>query len=204
MSDIIYTFKNNAYFNITNRCTCKCIFCIRNEHEAIGEATELWHDHNPSFEEIKAAIDAFDFTNYPEAVFCGYGEPTCRLDDLLWICDQLHAAHRPDLPPIRLNTNGHASLICHRDVTPELQGRLDAVSVSLNASNAADYLAITRPGAGEAAWQAMLDFVRDAQNYVPKVMVSIVDYEKTPQEIEACRHLAESLGAIFRVRPFAG
>ena len=58
MSDIIYTFKNNAYFNITNRCTCKCIFCIRNEHEAIGEATELWHDHNPSFEEIKAAIDA--------------------------------------------------------------------------------------------------------------------------------------------------
>mgnify|MGYP000955177586 CR=1 FL=1 len=45
MSDIIYTFKNNAYFNITNRCTCKCIFCIRNEHEAIGEATELWHDH---------------------------------------------------------------------------------------------------------------------------------------------------------------
>ena len=204
MSDIIYTFKNNAYFNITNRCTCKCIFCIRNEHEAIGEATELWHDHNPSFEEIKAAIDAFDFTNYPEAVFCGYGEPTCRLDDLLWICDQLHAAHRPDLPPIRLNTNGHASLICHRDVTPELQGRLDAVSVSLNASNAADYLAITRPGAGEAAWQAMLDFVRDARKYVPKVMVSIVDYEKTPQEIEACRHLAESLGAIFRVRPFAG
>ena len=68
MSDIIYTFKNNAYFNITNRCTCKCIFCIRNEHEAIGEATELWHDHNPSFEEIKVAIDAFDFTNYPEAV----------------------------------------------------------------------------------------------------------------------------------------
>ena len=161
-------------------------------------------DHNPSFEEIKAAIDAFDFTNYPEAVFCGYGEPTCRLDDLLWICDRLHAAHRPDLPPIRLNTNGHASLINHRDVTPELQGRLDAVSVSLNASNAADYLAITRPGAGEAAWKAMLDFVRDARKYVPKVMVSIVDYEKTPQEIEACRHLAESLGAIFRVRPFAG
>lgn len=83
MSDIIYTFKNNAYFNITNRCTCKCIFCIRNEHEAIGEATELWHDHNPSFEEIKAAIDAFDFTNYPEAVFCGYGEPTCAYDNLI-------------------------------------------------------------------------------------------------------------------------
>ena len=83
MSDIIYTFKNNAYFNITNRCTSKSIICIRNAHAAIGEATEHWNDHNPSFEEIKAAIEAFDFTNFPEAVFCGYGEPTCALDYLI-------------------------------------------------------------------------------------------------------------------------
>ena len=89
-------------------------------------------------------------------------------------------------------------------MTPELQGRLDAVSVSLNASNAADYVAVTRPAAGEKAWQAMLDFVRHAQNYVPKVMVSIVDNGTNPQEIAACRRLAETLGAIFRVRPFAG
>ena len=78
------------------------------------------------------------------------------------------------------------------------------MSVSLNGSDQEEYLRLTRPGAGEKGWQAMLDFVRGAARYVPKVMVSIVDYDKTPQEIEACRKLAEDLGAIFRVRPFAG
>ena len=78
------------------------------------------------------------------------------------------------------------------------------MSVSLNGSDKEEYLRLTRPGAGERGWQAMLDFVREAGKYVPKVMVSIVDYDKSPQEIEACRKLAEDLGAIFRVRPFAG
>ena len=91
-----------------------------------------------------------------------------------------------------------------QDITPELAGRLDAVSVSLNGSDQEEYLRLTRPGAGEKGWQAMLDFVRGAAQSVPKVMVSIVDYDKSPQEIEACRKLAEDLGAIFRVRPFAG
>lgn len=164
---ITYDYYGSLYINLTNRCDCRCVFCIRDQ--ADSSLGGLWLQEEPKKEDVLAEILGQDLTQYAEIVFCGYGEPTCRLDDLLWICDQLHAAHRPDLPPIRLNTNGHASLICHRDVTPELQGRLDAVSVSLNASNAADYLAITRPGAGEAAWQAMLDFVRDAQNYVPKV-----------------------------------
>ena len=122
---------------------------------------------------------------------------------MFWICDQLRAAGREDLPPIRLNTNGHGSLINHRDIAPEMQGRLDAVSVSLNGSNEEEYLRLTRPGAGGKAWEAMLDFVRQAAKFVPRVMVSIVDYDKSPQEIEACRQLAESLGAAFRVRPFA-
>ena len=74
-----------------------------------------------------AEILAQDLGQYTEIVFCGYGEPTCRADDLFWLCDQLRAAGRADLPPIRLNTNGHGSLINHRDITPELKGRLDAV-----------------------------------------------------------------------------
>ena len=118
MSDIIYTFKNNAYFNITNRCTCKCIFCIRNEHEAIGEATELWHDHNPSFEEIKAAIDAFDFTNYPEAVFCGYGEPTCAYDNLIAAAKYMKEKHPEVL--LRVNTNGLGELFNKKPIAEEM------------------------------------------------------------------------------------
>ena len=198
---ITYDYFGSLYINMTNRCDCRCVFCIRDqEASALGG---LWLDGEPTRQEVLDSILAMDPTAYPEIVFCGYGEPTCRLDDMLWLCDRLHEELGDTCPPIRLNTNGHGSLINHRDVTPELAGRLDAVSVSLNGSNLEEYLRLTRPGAGEKAWQAMLDFVRDAGKYVPKVMVSIVDYDKSQAEIDACRQLAESLGAIFRVRPFA-
>ena len=198
---IAYDYFGSLYINMTNRCDCRCVFCIRDqESSGLGG---LWLDGEPTRQEVLDTVLAMDPTGYPEIVFCGYGEPTCRLDDMLWLCDQFHEALGDTCPPIRLNTNGHGSLLNHRDITPELAGRLDAVSVSLNGSNQEEYLRLTRPGSGENAWQAMLDFVRDAGKYVPKVMVSIVDYDKSEAEIEACRQLAESLGAIFRVRPFA-
>ena len=190
---VTYDYFGGLYINMTNRCDCHCVFCIRDqEASALGG---LWLQEEPAKEAVLAEILAQDLGQYTEIVFCGYGEPTCRADDLFWLCDQLRAAGRADLPPIRLNTNGHGSLINHRDITPELKGRLDAVSVSLNGSNREEYLRLTRPGAGEKGWQAMLDFVRQAVQYVPKVMVSIVDYDKSPQEMEACRRLAEELGA---------
>lgn len=197
---ITYDYFGSLYINMTNRCDCHCVFCIRDEESsALGG---LWLQEEPSREAVLEDILSKDLSRYGEIVFCGYGEPTCRADDMLWLCDQLRAAQRPDLPPIRLNTNGHGSLINHRNIAPELKGRLDAVSVSLNGSNQAEYLRLTRPGAGEKGWDAMLDFVREAAKYVPRVMVTIVDYDKTPAEIEACRALAESLGAQFRVRPY--
>ena len=170
---ITYDYYGSLYINMTNRCDCHCVFCIRDQDaSALGG---LWLQEEPTKEAVLEEILAQDLTPYAEIVFCGYGEPTCRADDLFWICDQLHAAGRADLPPIRLNTNGHGSLINHRDITPELAGRLDAVSVSLNGSDQEEYLRLTRPGAGEKGWQAMLDFVRGAAQSVPKVMVSIVD-----------------------------
>ena len=82
MADIIYTYKNEVYANITNKCDCACTFCIRSQKDAIGDATSLWHTVDPTYDEIIAAIDAFDFTGYEEFVLCGYGEPTCALDIL--------------------------------------------------------------------------------------------------------------------------
>ena len=197
---ITYDYFGSLYINMTNRCDCRCIFCIRDQDaSALGG---LWLREEPSREEVLEEILAQDLRDYGEIVFCGYGEPTCRLDDMLWICDRLRAAGREDLPPIRLNTNGHGSLINHRNIVPELKGRLDAVSVSLNASNREEYVRLTRPGAGEKGWTAMLEFVREAVRTVPRVMVTVVDYDQTREEIEASRRLAESLGAIFRVRPF--
>ena len=80
-TDIIYRYKNQVYFNITNKCPCRCTFCIRNTEDAIGEASNLWFDHEPKLEEIYKAIDEFDFTNCNEVVFCGYGEPTMALEE---------------------------------------------------------------------------------------------------------------------------
>ena len=197
---ITYDYFGSLYINMTNRCDCHCVFCIRDEDSsALGG---LWLQEEPSREAVLEDILSKDLSQYSEIVFCGYGEPTCRADDMLWLCDQLHAAKRADLPPIRLNTTGHGSLINRRNIAPELKGRLDAVSVSLNGSNQEEYLRLTRPGSGEKGWDAMLDFVREAVKYVPRVMVTIVDYDKTPAEIAACRALAEGLGAQFRVRPY--
>ena len=106
------------------------------------------------------------------------------------------------LPPVRINTNGHANLINGRDVCPELRGRIDTLSISLNAANASDYAAICHPAQGEAAWQAMLDFARKSAAYVPNVVMTIVDKDKTPQEIETCQKIAERLGVKLRVRSF--
>ena len=200
MDIITYNYYGSLYINMTNRCDCRCIFCVREEKDSVLGG--LWLEKEPTKEAVLAEILGQDLTPYQDLVFCGYGEPTCRLDDMLWICDRLREAGRKDLPPIRLNTNGHGSLINHRDITPELEGRLDAVSVSLNASNEKDYLRLTRPGTGAKAWQAMLDFLRDVRAYVPRVMVTIVDYDKSQEEIQACQALAESLGVSFRVRPY--
>ena len=76
MADIIYTWDGNTYFNLTNKCPCNCAFCIRRKQDAVGEAKRLWFDEEPTFADVKAAIDAHDFSSVKEAVFCGYGEPT--------------------------------------------------------------------------------------------------------------------------------
>ena len=142
-----------------------------------------------------------DYSKYYQLVFCGFGEPTYRIDDILWLVDRLKE-QVPNLPPVRINTNGHANLIHGRDVTPELKGRIDALSISLNGSTPEEYVAVTRPKDGLAAWDAMLDFTRRAALVVPTVQMTIVDKDKTPEEIEACRAMAEALGATLRVRAY--
>jgi TatD family-associated radical SAM protein len=103
---------------------------------------------------------------------------------------------------VRINTNGHANLIHGRDVTPELAGRIDVLSISLNGSTCREYVDVTRPQDGETAWQAMLDFTRRAAQVVPTVQMTIVNKDKTPEEIEACRALCAQLGATLRIREY--
>ena len=199
---ITYEYEDALYVNLTNKCNCNCEFCLRHGRKEGSIYTEdsLWLEREPTREE---ALDSFlsrDVCSYREIVFCGYGEPTYRLDDILWLVDQLKERFGRRLPPVRINTNGHANLILGRDVVPELKGRIDTLSISLNAVTAAEYTALCHPAQGEAAYQAMLDFAREATRYVPHVVLTIVDKDKSSEEIETCRQIAAELGVKLGIR----
>lgn len=101
--NIAYVLGHTLYLNITNRCPCACDFCIRTHSKSVGTGDNLWLEREPTQTEIMAALAQHDLSQYRELVFCGYGEPTCRLDDLLWVCNKVRGIR--DIP-IRVNTNG--------------------------------------------------------------------------------------------------
>ena len=201
---ITYEYEGALYVNLTNKCNCNCEFCLRHGKAQGSIYTEdsLWLEREPTRQEALGSFLSRDIPSYREIVFCGYGEPTYRLNDLLWLVDELKALYGEKLPPIRINTNGHANLINGRDVCPELKGRIDTLSISLNSDNAKDYTDLCHPVQGEEAYQAMLDFADEAKHYVPHVVMTIVDKDKTPEEIEHCKQIAADLGVTLRIRSF--
>ena len=198
MADILYTYKNQVYANITNRCDCSCQFCIRSHQDSVGEAENLWFQREPALEEIKDAIDAFDFTGYDELVYCGYGEPTCALENLLASAAYIKEKHNIK---IRLNTNGLANLYHKRNIIPELAKVIDSVSISLNAPTAEKYQEVTRPQF-ENAFPEMLVFAELAKEAFAHTQLSIVDV-LPKEEIEACQKLADERGIYLRIRKYS-
>lgn len=144
-------------------------------------------------------MDFWDLTQYSEVVFCGYGEPTERLDDLLKVAAYIKSKNTIQ---IRINTNGLANLICGEKTAPKLKGLIDTVSISLNATNKEDYCKVVRPKFGMDSYDAMLRFTKDCTNYVPNVIMTVVDVVTSKEEQEICREICESLGAKLRIRPF--
>ena len=197
MADILYTYNNQVYVNITNRCDCNCQFCIRTHKDGVGESDNLWLKKEPTLDEIKAAMDEFDFTGYDELVYCGYGEPTCALENLTASASYFKEKH--DIK-IRLNTNGLANLYHKRNVVPELAKVIDKVSISLNAPTAEKYQEVTRPQF-ENAFDAMLEFASLAKESFGYTQLSIVDV--LPEEdIKECQRIADERGIYLRIRKF--
>ncbi|MCM1285345.1 MAG: TIGR04100 family radical SAM protein [Acetobacter sp.] len=199
MADIIYTLEGGTYFNITNKCPCNCAFCIRSKGDAVGDAEKLWFDKEPDFDEIKNAVDNYDFTNVDSAIFCGYGEPTNAYDNLIKTARYLKKI-KPEIN-LRLNTNGLSDLINSKPTAKELSEVFDYISVSLNEPTSEKYDKITRNIFNGKAFDAMLDFTRECVKYCKKVRMTVVDVI-TEEEIEEARKVCESTGAEFKVRSF--
>lgn len=196
---ITYELGDSLYVNLTNRCSNACTFCVRDKHNSVNGKDDLWLDREPSVEEIKQDFEKRDLSRYDSVVFCGYGEPMMRAEVVIEVAKWLKENH-PDLK-IRINTNGQANMIYKRDITPELSGLIDTVSISLNAENAEKYQKLCRSDFGEEAFEGLLEFARLAKRYVPEVVLSVVDIMK-PNEIEECRKIAEDTGVKFRVREY--
>ena len=195
---ITYKVGNSLYLNITNRCSNNCTFCLRNNADGVGDGLNLWLEKEPTIDEVLEDIQKREISKYKEFVFCGYGEPMMRTDELIEICKELKDKYQL---PIRINTNGQANLINEKDITPQLEGWVDAISISMNARDKQEYQALCQSDFGETAYEGMLDFAAKCKKYIPKVVFSVVDL--IPKEdIQACRRIADGLGVDFRVRHF--
>jgi radical SAM enzyme, TIGR04100 family len=189
--------RENIYVNLTNKCPCSCTFCLRNTKE-MAESNSLWLKEEPTVEEVIAEFEKYDLTKFNEIIFCGFGEPLTRVDDLLEVARYLKNRSNN---PIRINTNGLADLIHEKETAPLLKGLIDTVSISLNASNAEEYFKLTRSKFGIESYDAMLKYAVSCKEYVPNVVLTVVDCIGQ-EEIDACQAVCDNIGIPLRVRVF--
>ncbi len=201
IGDVFYDYGGGLYANMTNKCPCRCAFCIRDMVDSLGDADSLWLKREPTMNELMEMLKEQDLEKYREIVFCGYGEPTERLDCLFKVCD--YVKNDPKLGgrlKTRLNTNGLSDFINKRPTAKEFEGKLDAISISLNAPTPEKYLELCRPKFGIRSFDEILRFTQEVKEYVPDVTMSVVSGSISSQDIEDCRKIAENLGVKFRVR----
>lgn len=192
---IAYPIRDNLYLNITDRCTLRCNFCPKHNGSHYVHQFDLSLPHKPNTQEILQAIDANgDVRRFSQVVFCGYGEPTLRLRELLTVATHIKAQGGR----VRLNTDGLANRVHKRNVLPELARCVDAISVSMNAQNATVYDRHCRPALPDS-YDAMLEFLRQAPNYISDVTATaIAGLEGV--DVDRCAVIARDLGVEFRRR----
>lgn len=191
---LAYPIGESLYLNVTHGCTLKCSFCPKWTAPKV-HVYDLTLEKNPTAAELIAAMG--DLENYDEVVFCGYGEPTLRLKVLLEVAAEVKRIGG-DGKKVRINTDGLANLVYGEDVTPQLAGLVDSVSISLNAQDQEIYDRHCLPSLA-GSYQAVLDFTRLVKAHVPDVTLTALEGLEGV-DIDACRQIAEGLGVKFRAR----
>lgn len=195
--EILYEVHDNLYVNLTNRCSCACTFCLRQDRDKMGKSGSLWLEHEPTTEEVIAEFAKFRREDYNEVVFCGFGEPTEAFE----VLKEVAAFVKKEWGcPVRINTNGQGSLINGRDIAAELSGLIDTVSISLNHPDAEEYQKIVRNRFGIKGYEGMLTFAKECTKYVPHVVMTTVETTITKEEEARCREICENLGVTYRIR----
>jgi len=187
-----YQIGDRLYLNITDRCTLECRFCPKTQDRPEVRGYDLTLGERPTVEQLIASVG--DPARYAEVVFCGFGEPTLRLKVLLEVARWVKAHGGR----VRVNTDGLANLVHKDDTLPLLGECVDALSVSMNAQNAAVYEEHCQP-ALPGSYDKMLDFLRAAPRHIPEVTATAI--RGLPGvDIDACEQLARRLGVAFRAR----
>ena len=194
----LYTLDGNLYVNLTNKCSNGCDFCVRNERSSYY-GNYLWlRNGDPTVEKVISAANGFgDLTRFKEVVFCGFGEPTYKVAEMVALCDFFHEKGLKT----RLNTNGQGNLINKRDIVPDLKGKIDFVNISLNASCVEKYQPICRSQFGEAGFAGLVEFGKLCRKEGIDCRFSIVDCIGE-DEVEACKRLADSVRIPLYVRKY--
>jgi TatD family-associated radical SAM protein len=195
---IAYRGGDAVYLNITNRCSCACAFCLREWTEGVF-GQNLILDHEPDIPDVTQAIElAFLEGSADEVVFCGFGEPTMRLDVVLAVTEWLRLRRIR----ARLDTNGHGQLLNPDvDVPAGLAAAgMSAVTVSLNAADPEAYDLICRP-LFTKAHRAVIRFAELCLQHGMETTLTAV--ASVDADLPGCEAIATALGASFRTRSLA-
>lgn len=191
-TDLLYRLGNNLYANITGRCNCDCIFCLRFRQDGVG-GYYLKHREEPSSDRLKACFELLEPGWFEELVFCGFGEPTQRGDLLI----ELASIARRKGYRTRLDTNGLALELMHERKVRKLLGCFDRVSVSLNESSEKGYGKICRTGYQDP-WGSLLRFISLSKRTGCQTTLTAVRYPGV--DLTGAENLAGELGLPFRIR----
>ena len=200
MSNIlVYLLDGKIYVNLTNKCTNDCIFCLRKDKDDV-EGQKLWLDNENST--AQDVIEQFEqiYAKNPskEVIFCGYGEPMLKFDNLKVVAEYIKNNY-PNTK-IRVNTNGHANFVHKRNVIPELKGLIDEFSVSLNGATKDEYDRLSQP-VFENAYDEVKKFIKACSDEGISVVASVVEgYKGMHLDLDTCEKIATDLGAKLRVR----